>query len=135
MKSIILLLTSIFIFVGCAKTTLNSTIDNNNATEEVIEDVKKLEDECNKGDFYSCVLLGVFYDEVEQDYFKAKELYEKACNSGVGEGCNNLGLMYYNGYGVKQDYNKALDLFGKACELKEQKACDAYRKVKNALGR
>jgi len=38
---------------------------------------------------------------VKRDYFKAVELYQRACDSGETRGCYNLGLMYTNGEGVK----------------------------------
>lgn len=47
--------------------------------------------------------------------------------------CNNLGVLYYNGDGVKQDYKKAMEFFGKACDLGEQKGCDAYKEMKTKL--
>ena len=65
-----------------------------------------------------------------QDYFKAKELYEKACIGGYADGCFDLGNMYYYGDGVKQDKNKALNLFDKSCNLNYQIGCDWYNKVK-----
>jgi len=64
---------------------------------------------------------------VKQDYFKAVELFQKACDGGDAAGCYNLGIMYMNGQGVKQDYAKAKELFGKACDMKLQSGCDGYR--------
>ena len=52
---------------------------------------------------------------VKQDFTKAVQLYEKACNGGYVEGCYNLGLMYDTGEGVKQDSFKAFQLYEKAC--------------------
>ena len=71
---------------------------------------------------------------VKQDYFKATELYEKACNGGDVGGCNNLGLMYINGQGVRADKQKALNLWGKACDMKDQMACENYAKLRKQLG-
>ena len=39
----------------------------------------------------------------------------KACDGGNAGGCNNLGLMYDKGEGVKQDKFKAVELYKKAC--------------------
>jgi len=50
---------------------------------------------------------------VKQDYFKAVELFQKACDGGDAAGCYNLGIMYMNGQGVKQDYSKAKKLLVK----------------------
>ncbi|MFC2750707.1 MAG: hypothetical protein ACFN38_06265 [Campylobacter sp.] len=36
------------------------------------------------------------------DYQKAAQLYQKACDTGEAGGCNNLGVLYRNGQGVKQ---------------------------------
>ena len=48
---------------------------------------------------------------VEQDYNKAKELYEVAIKKGHPTSMYNLGLLYYYGRGVTKDYNKAKELF------------------------
>jgi len=53
---------------------------------------------------------------VKQDYQKAIQLFEKACNGGVMIGCSNLGVGYENGVGVNKDYTKAAELYKKACE-------------------
>ena len=50
---------------------------------------------------------------------------------GVSLGCNNLGVLYRQGFGVKQDIQKAIDLFNKACSSNYMMACtnlgDMYR--------
>jgi len=56
-------------------------------------------------------------------------LFQKACDDGIAKGCNNLGVMYYNGQGVKQDFAKAKELYGKACDMGLQIGCDNYRKL------
>ena len=40
------------------------------------------------------------------------------------EDCFYLGLMYYNGYGVKKDYLKSVKLFKKACDLGCGEGCN-----------
>ena len=58
--------------------------------------------------------LGYMYRSgtgVQQDYNKAKQLYEKAIELGNSTAMNNLGKMYQEGKGVQQDYNKALQLY------------------------
>lgn len=45
---------------------------------------------CDLGDTGACNNLGIMYvkgKEVKQDYLKAKEIFEKSCNSGDAEGC------------------------------------------------
>ena len=44
------------------------------------------------------------------DYQTAFNLNEKACKAGDADGCNNLGVLYAQGQGVKQDYSKAKNL-------------------------
>ena len=66
------------------------------------------------------------------DIFKSAELYQKACDKGIGGGCNNLGTMYDKGEGVRLDKSNALSLFGKACDLKVQIGCENYAKLKSS---
>ena len=63
----------------------------------------------------------------ESDYQKAAQLYQKACNSGEALGCNNLGVLYRNGRGVRQNFSTAKQYYGKACDLGLQLGCDNYR--------
>jgi beta-lactamase hcpA len=73
------------------------------------EDIKKLQDDCNGGNVFSCGKLGAFYQlgqGIKQDYKKASELFSKACDMGYGESCVMLGFLYNNGQGVEQDYKK-----------------------------
>jgi TPR repeat protein len=51
---------------------------------------------------------------VQQDYAKAKQLWEQAAAQGNAQAQYNLGLLYYNGQGVPQDYTKAREWFEKA---------------------
>ena len=67
---------------------------------------------------------------VKQDYFVAADLFKKACDGGVAEGWNNLGVLYSNGQGVKQNTQKALELYGQGCDMREQRGCDAYAELK-----
>jgi TPR repeat protein len=59
------------------------------------------------------------------------ELYQKACNGSDSVACNNLGVSYNNGEGVRQDKSKALELFGKGCDLKNELGCKNYAILKN----
>jgi len=64
--------------------------------------------------------LGHIYEHgvgVQQDYSKAKQLYEKAIELENSNAMNNLGYMYFIGKGVQKDYNKAKQLYEKAIEL------------------
>lgn len=78
----------------------------------------------------NCYNLGLMYNEgqgVRQDYYKAAELYKKACDMKYGAACNNLGLLYAKGQGVKQNHSTAKHYFGKACDLGEQVGCNNYK--------
>ena len=61
-----------------------------------------------------------------QDFAIAKEMYEKACNLGFGEGCYNLGVMHKNGDGIRKDIYAAKDLYSKACKLGYETGCKQY---------
>lgn len=54
--------------------------------------------------------------EVKKDYKKAVELFDKACDGGIADGCNNLGHMYANGKGVKMDMTRAMGYARRACD-------------------
>ncbi|GAA7455480.1 hypothetical protein Yangon222_04600 [Helicobacter pylori] len=66
----------------------------------------------------------------KQDFSKAKGYFEKACGLNNGMGCKNLGVLYYNGDGVKQDSKKAVALFEKACKLGYKKACEMLKELR-----
>ena len=92
---------------------------------------------CNKGNgdlthAEGCFNLGLMYYNgkvVRQDYYKAVELYKKACDMKLGVACNNLGVLYIKGEGVRQNLSTAKQYFGKACDLGDQMGCDNYRKL------
>ncbi|MGL2503631.1 tetratricopeptide repeat protein [Helicobacter pylori] len=65
------------------------------------------------------------YDK--QDFSKARKYFERACGLNNGMGCGNLGVLYYNGDGVKRDSKKADQYFSKACKLGDQEACEALK--------
>ena len=60
---------------------------------------------------------------VEQNFVKAKELYEKACDLNNGTSFINLGILYEKGNGLAQNYTKAGELYQKACSLKYGLGC------------
>ncbi|WP_193808721.1 tetratricopeptide repeat protein [Helicobacter pylori] len=60
-----------------------------------------------------------------QDFSKAKEYFEKACDLNDGGGCGALGVLYENGRGVEKNLTKAAYFYSKACELKEGDGCGA----------
>jgi TPR repeat protein len=50
------------------------------------------------------------------DYAKAFAEYRKLADDGDIQALHNLGVMYYNGYGVYMDYGKAMQCFLEAAE-------------------
>ncbi|WP_326691043.1 sel1 repeat family protein [Helicobacter pylori] len=67
---------------------------------------------------------------MEKDLIKAAYLYSRACDLNNGWGCSFLGVLYYNGDGVKQDSKKAVALFEKACKLGYKKACEMLKELR-----
>jgi TPR repeat protein len=53
---------------------------------------------------------------VTQDYARAAQLYDQACQGGYMRGCSNLGVMHRDGQGVTQDYARAAQLYEQACQ-------------------
>jgi TPR repeat protein len=78
------------------------------------------------GDATSISTLGWVYHTgfgVEQDYAKARELYEKAAEKGKpATAMTNLGWLYQHGQGVEQDYAKAHEWYEKAADKGEENA-------------
>ena len=52
---------------------------------------------------------------------------------GYADACFNLGVLYYDGKGVRQDKGAAKEYFGKACDLGNQGGCNNY-KILNEQG-
>ncbi|MCI6218137.1 MAG: hypothetical protein MR629_06385 [Helicobacter sp.] len=42
------------------------------------------------------------------------------------QSCNNLGVLYDGGFGVRQDKARAIELFGIACDYGFQEACNNF---------
>lgn len=79
---------------------------------------------------FSCNLYAKDYFELGieaykiSDFTKAAEYSEKGCELKEGTACNNLGVLYENGRGVKQNFSKAAEYYKKGCELNFGKACN-----------
>jgi TPR repeat protein len=52
----------------------------------------------------------------QQEFDKARPLFEQACNGGHASACASLGYMYDAGKGGQQDYHRASMAYQKACE-------------------
>ena len=61
------------------------------------------------------------YDK--NNYQKAAEFYQKACDGGIASGCATSGVLYADGKGVRQDYQKAAELLKKSCDGGDAKDC------------
>ena len=60
---------------------------------------------------------------------KAVEWTAKSAEQGLAEAMDNLGLYYYNGYGVKKDDETAIYWWKKAAELGNQSALRHLQKL------
>lgn len=97
--------------------------------------VKFYQEGCNNEDMDACSNLGVRYfhgQGVQQDYSKAKELFERACISDqpIAIACFDLGVMYVLGNGVSKDRIKAKELFKKSCDSGLSEGCKNYTILK-----
>jgi len=82
----------------------NDTQANVSIKAERSQSMTDLE-KCQDGDFKICAELG----DAEKDHKKAAQLYEKACDGGIMDGCNSLGLAYGDGKGVAKDVKMIKD--------------------------
>lgn len=83
---------------------------------------------CERDVASACYDLAVLYENgesVPKDETKAKEFYQKACNSKDADAmaCNNLAVMYQQGRAVETDQDKAAQLYRKACEMGSMLGC------------
>jgi tetratricopeptide (TPR) repeat protein len=63
--------------------------------------------ECDGGNRWAQYLNGRYWNQVSQDYAKARHFYELAAEQGNAAAQHNLGYLYYHGRGVTQDYAEA----------------------------
>ncbi|WP_310440638.1 hypothetical protein [Sulfuricurvum sp.] len=61
----------------------------------------------------------------QKRYFDAVEAFTKACESGNGIGCYNLGVMYEKGEGIAQNKYKASTLYTQACRANVGLGCSS----------
>lgn len=59
----------------------------------------------------ACDLIDTNSNEKKEDYLHGLKLLEKSACMGNRDAMNDLGMMYYRGYGVEQDYTLALKWF------------------------
>jgi TPR repeat protein len=53
----------------------------------------------------------------------ANRFYDRSCKLGYGEGCYNLGLVYWSGYRVRANPETAMAWFGEGCRLRSASSC------------
>jgi len=74
----------------------------------------------------------------EGNYKKAKLLFTDICNHAellkIPEGCFNLGVMYYNGYGVDKNYSIAEQFYKKAARIGSPSAYYMLSIIENNKG-
>eukprot|EP00128_Syssomonas_multiformis_P005435 Colp12_sorted_trinity150504_noHs@26467 len=75
----------------------------------------------------SCFNLANYYftgrTGTKKDYAKAFEYFQKGCELGSPESCNNAGMMLQRGLGVSKDIKEAESKFSKACEWGFKNGC------------
>lgn len=79
----------------------------------------------NNQTYNQLALINNFFRDInfEKDYFKAFELYKKACELNNSTSCINLGSMLENGDGTKRDLKAAYFYYEKACNLENGYGC------------
>jgi len=89
------------------------------------EELTKLKRSAEQGNAESQYELGLMYDlgkDVDQDYHKAFEWYEKSAQQGLASSQSKLGSMYRYGKGVEVNHAKATEWYWKAYEQGNQEA-------------
>jgi hypothetical protein len=87
--------------------------------QEFAQALRWLAESAKQGNADAENLLGQMYEDAEgvpQDYRQAAKWYRAACEhrpdyGGAGQGCNNLGLLYLDGHGVKRNRVEAYKHF------------------------
>lgn len=84
---------------------------------------------CNLGFPWNCASVGLLYASQAQQWqdpsraARAAVFLEKACEGGVDNACNSLGVLYARGRGVKKDEVRAAALYQRACSGGSLIAC------------
>nr|WP_275897254.1 tetratricopeptide repeat protein [Helicobacter suis] len=66
---------------------------------------------------------------MSKNYSKAIEYYQKAADMGNAFACNNLGVMYENGTGVKRNKAIARQYYQKACNMGNKRGCENIKRL------
>lgn len=108
--------------------------------------INHFDKQCQAKNYGACFTVGYLHWEKEQ-YSQAKKYYEMVCDEANSKDsfameliddsmtpkvpiikfmqsvCVDLGILYYNGKGVRQSYEKALHYYKKACDLGDGNSC------------
>lgn len=109
---------------------LGTDIDELTSLEQLIHYKKQqgivaLQKQCAKSELYACFHLGILHSSGENlDYKQSASYYAKACEGSLMAACNNLGVMYLRGQGVKADSKKAIELYRAACNGGSANGCN-----------
>ncbi|MFO0756243.1 MAG: hypothetical protein U0359_07110 [Byssovorax sp.] len=101
--------------------------------------IKYWEKACAKKAREACFWLGRLYAEgdkggVTKDVAKAIPLFERACDLGRGQACDDLSKLAERGEGMPQDHAKAVALLAKGCSAQDYQewTCRAFKKAVDA---
>ncbi len=94
----------------------------------VLEKVRKLEEQCANNDAVSCkdAAIAHYGNALEQctfDLKKTVEFSKKGCNLGNGQACYNYAFLLRSGEGIKKDIEKSFEYFEKACDYEDGNGC------------
>ncbi len=116
------------VFLGCAAPATPKADGATSQSQSVSPD------RCS-GDPEACVeeanrlhlgkVEGVDYvaQQPHPDHVRALALYQDACRSGSGRGCNMAGAMLQHGSGVEANAEASLGFYRQGCELGNATAC------------
>ena len=115
------------LLVGCHKihSTTNSQTSQVQPLIEENSEIVKLKRLAEQGNAEAQYKLGLMYDmgkDVDQDYQKAFEWYEKSANQGFASSQSKLGSMYRYGKEVEVNHAKANEWYWKAFEQENEEA-------------
>lgn len=115
------------LLIGCQKIHSTTSLQTSQVQSSPAEndDFMKLKRSAEQGNAEAQYKLGLMYDigkEVDQDYQKAFEWYEKSANQGLASSQSRLGSMYRYGKGVDINHAKASEWYWKAYEQGNEEA-------------
>ena len=97
------------------------------ANSAFADDINVLKASCSASDIHACYGVAVSYRQgllgVRKNTATAIEYLALSCDGGIAAGCINLGVMYFEGEGVKPDKQKAAASYDKACDRGDAKGC------------